>query len=109
MNCATVWAIGINDSTHEKTDTTDGLHVPLEQSITRISRMIVSAKKVGPALWIGPTPVIEEMMPIDRLPSVIYDFSNEVIEAYNKAYGQKAAEIGVPYLDLYSALKPDLD
>ena len=24
MNCATVWAIGINDSAHEKTATTDG-------------------------------------------------------------------------------------
>ena len=30
MNCGTLWAIGINDSAHEKTATTDGLRVPLE-------------------------------------------------------------------------------
>ena len=79
MNCATVWAIGINDSAHEKTASTDGLRVPLDESLDRISRMINTAKPVGPALWIGPTPVIEEMMPIDRLPGVIYDFRNEMI------------------------------
>ena len=109
MNCATVWAIGINDSAHEKTASTDGLRVPLDESLDRISRMINTAKSVGPALWIGPTPVIEEMMPIDRLPGVIYDFRNEMIETYSNAFAVKAAEIGVPYLDLYSDLAGDPD
>ena len=109
MNCATVWAIGINDSAHEKTASTDGLRVPLDESLDRISRMINTAKSVGPALWIGPTPVIEEMMPIDRLPGVIYDFRNEMIAAYSNAFAVKAAEIGVPYLDLYSDLAGDPD
>lgn len=109
MNCATVWAIGINDSAHEKTASTDGLRVPLDESLDRISRMINTAKPVGPALWIGPTPVIEEMMPIDRLPGVIYDFRNEMIAAYSNAFAVKAAEIGVPYLDLYSDLAGDPD
>ena len=44
MNCATVWAIGINDSAHEKTASTDGLRVPLDESLDRISRMINTAK-----------------------------------------------------------------
>ena len=96
MNCATVWAIGINDSAHEKTASTDGLRVPLDESLDRISRMINTAKSVGPALWVGPTPVIEEMMPIDRLPGVVYDFRNGVIETYNNAFAKKASEIGVP-------------
>ena len=109
MNCATVWAIGINDSAHEKTASTDGLRVPLDESLDRISRMINTAKSVGPALWIGPTPVIEEMMPIDRLPGVIYDFRNEMIATYSNAFAVKAAEIGVPYLDLYSDLAGDPD
>ena len=109
LNCATVWAIGINDSAHERTATTDGLRVPLNESLDRISRMINAAKSVGPALWVGPTPVIEEMMPIDRLPGVIYDFRNGVIETYNHAFAQKAAEISVPYLDLYSDLAGDPD
>ena len=109
MNCATVWAIGINDSAHEKTASTDGLRVPLDESLDRISRMINTAKSVGPALWIGPTPVIEEMMPIDRLPGVIYDFRNKMIATYSNAFAVKAAEIGVPYLDLYSDLAGDPD
>ena len=109
MNCATVWAIGINDSAHEKTASTDGLRVPLDESLDRISRMINTAKPVGPALWIGPTPVIEEMMPIDRLPGVIYDFRNKMIATYSNAFAVKAAEIGVPYLDLYSDLAGDPD
>jgi len=107
MNCATVWAIGINDSAHEKTASTDGLRVPLDESLDRISRMINTAKSVGPALWVGPTPVIEEMMPIDRLPGVVYDFRNGVIETYNNAFAKKASEIGVPYLDLYNDLAGD--
>ena len=109
MNCATVWAIGINDSAHEKTASTDGLRVPLDESLDRISRMINAAKSVGPALWVGPTPVIEEMMPIDRLPGVVYDFRNGVIETYNNAFAKKASEIGVPYLDLYNDLAGDPD
>ncbi len=109
LNCATVWAIGINDSAHERTATTDGLRVPLNESLDRISRMINASKSVGPALWVGPTPVIEEMMPIDRLPGVIYDFRNGVIETYNHAFAQKAAEISVPYLDLYSDFAGDPD
>ena len=109
MNCATVWAIGINDSAHEKTASTDGLRVPLDESLDRISRMINTAKSVGPALWVGPTPVIEEMMPIDRLPGVVYDFRNGVIETYNNAFTKKASEIGVPYLDLYNDLAGDPD
>ena len=55
MNCATVWAIGINDSAHEKSANLDGQRVPLDQSLERISRMIMAAKSVGPALWVGPT------------------------------------------------------
>ena len=109
MNCGTVWAIGINDSAHEKTATTDGLRVPLDESLDRISRMINAAKSVGPALWVGPTPVIEDMMPIDRLPGVIYDFRNEMIKTYSAASAKKAAEIGVPFLDLFSDLVDDPD
>ena len=109
MNCGTLWAIGINDSAHEKTATTDGLRVPLDESLDRISIMINAAKVVGPALWIGPTPVVENMMPIDRLPGVVYDFRNERIEEYGRAYTAKADEIDVPYLDLYGALADDPD
>ena len=111
MNCATVWAIGINDSAHEKSANLDGQRVPLDQSLERISRMIMAAKSVGPALWVGPTPVIADMMPINRLPGISYDFQNPMIKTYSQAYAKQAAELGVPYLDLYSNLagNPDWD
>lgn len=109
MNCATVWAIGINDSAYEKSAQHDGQRVELEESLNRISRMITAAKHVGPALWVGPTPVIADMMPIDRLPGVLYDFRNPTIETYSNAFAAKAAEMGVPYLDLYSIFKDDPD
>ncbi len=107
FNCATVFAIGINDSAYEKSATLDGRRVGLERSIRIISDMLTTAGDIGPVLWVGPTPVIEEMMPIDRIPGVSYDFRNEAIEVYSRAYNEKAREMDIPYLDLYAALKDD--
>ena len=71
--------------------------------------MITAAKNGGPALWVGPTPVIADMMPINRLPGISYDFQNPMIETYSQAYAKQAAELGVPYLDLHSNLAGDPD
>lgn len=109
FNCATVFAIGVNDSAHEKSATLDGRRVGLDRSIRIISDMLATARDIGPVLWVGPTPVIEDMMPIDRIPGVVYDFRNEAIEVYSRAYSEKALEMEIPYLDLYSALKDDAD
>ena len=98
--------IGINDSVHEKTATTDGLRVPLDES-GRISRMINAGKPSAGAL--GRPDGDQDMMPIDRLPGVIYDFRNEMIKTYSAAFAKKAAEIGVPYLELFSDLVDDPD
>jgi lysophospholipase L1-like esterase len=107
FNCATVFAIGINDSAHEKSENHDGRRVNLDRSLRIISEILVQAREFGPVLWVGPTPVIEDMMPIDRLPGVIYDFRNDAIDVYNRAYREKAAELEIPYLDLLSALIDD--
>ena len=109
LNCATVWAVGINDSAHEETATANGLRVPLEQSIERISRMISGAQTVGPVLWIGPTPILEDMMPINRIPGVVYNFRNQLIQQYSTAYAKTADALNVPYLDLYSTFEEDPD
>ena len=109
MNCGTVWAIGINDSAFETSAARTGQRVALEESLERIERMITAARALGPALWVGPTPVIADMMPVNRVPGVSYDFRNPTIESYSQAYAGKAAELGVPYLDLYSAFKDDPD
>jgi len=105
--CATVFAVGINDSAHEKSDALDGQRVPLAQSLDLIGGMLAKAKAFGPVLSIGPTPVIEAMMPLDRLPGVIYDFRNDDIAAYNAAYAAMAAGLDVPHLDVFSPLSTD--
>jgi acyl-CoA thioesterase-1 len=107
FECATVFAIGINDSAHEKSAAKNGRRVALDESLKIISGMLDKARVFGPVLWISPTPVIEEMMPIDRIPGVSYDFRNEVIGEYNKAYQTQAATLAIPYLDLYTPLSTD--
>ena len=104
FNCATVFAVGINDSAYEKSENHDGRRIGLDRSLRVISEMLKQAREFGPVLWVGPTPVIEEMMPIDRLPGVIYDFRNDTIEVYNRAYKEGSAELGIPYLELFAAL-----
>jgi len=104
---ATVFAVGINDSAHEKSAAMDGQRVPLDRSLDVIGDMLEKAKRFGPVLWVGPTPVVEAMMPLDRLPGVIYDFRNTVIDEYSRAYAARAEAIGVPYLDLYMPLAAD--
>lgn len=107
FDSATVFAIGINDSAHEKTESHDGRRVELDRSLQIISGMLVRAREFGPVPWVGPTPVDESFMPIDRIPGVVYDFSNDAIGLYSAAYAEKAVELGVPYLDLFTAYRDD--
>lgn len=104
---ATIFAIGINDSAYEKSAAMDGQRVPLDRSLEIISGMLTGARDFGPVLWIGPTPVVEAMMPLDRLPGVIYDFRNPAIGDYSRAYAARAEALGVPYLDLYTPFVSD--
>lgn len=106
-NCATVFAVGINDSAHEKSEAMEGQRVPLDQSLDLIGGMLTKAKAFGPVLSIGPTPVVEAMMPLSRLPGVIYDFRNDDIAAYSAAYATMAAGLDVPYLDVFMPLSSD--
>ena len=108
FDSATVFAIGINDSAHEKSAERDDRRVNLERSVRIIAEMLTQAREFGPVLWVGPTPVIESFMPIDRIPGVIYDFRNDAIGVYNRAYKEKAAELDIPYLDLFTAFSDDL-
>jgi acyl-CoA thioesterase I len=106
---ATVFAVGINDSAHEKSASKDGLRVDLEHSADLIIDMIKSAQKSGPSLWVGPTPVLEDMMPLTLSPALSYRFTNNIIEQYNQRYSARAKDAGIAYLDLYSTLASDPD
>lgn len=107
FHCANVFAIGINDSAHEKSSMMDGRRVELDRSLEIIGGMLTKAREFGQVLWIGPTPVVEAMMPLTRIPGLTYDFRNHAIDVYNQAYAEKAAELGVPYLDLFTQFSTD--
>lgn len=107
FTCATVFAIGINDSAYEKSAALDGQRVPLDRSLETIGGMLAKARQFGSVLWVGPTPVVEAMMPLDRLPGVIYDFRNDEIAAFNESYAARAGDLGVPYLDLFTPFSAD--
>ncbi len=105
--CATVFALGINDSAHEKSADNDGLRVPLERSVEIIAGMARAARRFGPVLWIGPTPIEESFMPLWPFAGLSFAFENPVIAEYGRAYAAGAGEIDVPYLDLFAALADD--
>lgn len=104
FRCATVFAVGINDAAYEVTLERTGQRVPLEQSVETIGQMVAAATRFGPAVWIGPTPVIEAMMPLTLNDTISYHFTNTEIARYSAAYAAHATAMGVPYLDLYSPL-----
>ena len=103
---ATVFALGINDSAVDN-NAGDGNRVPLDRSQAILSDMLRTAARFGPTAWIGPTPVVEAMMPVSPVPSLSFSFDNDTIGRYNAAYAELAADLGVPYLDLFTPLLKD--
>lgn len=96
---ALVFAFGINDTAEEPT----GLRVNPEES-ARVTREILGeAATWKPTLMIGPTPVDEAKMPT-RFGSVPREMKNARIAKASRILEGIAAEVGVPYLDLYSPL-----
>jgi lysophospholipase L1-like esterase len=69
--------------------------------------MIQAARRFGASLWVGPTPVVEDMMPLSPFAGLSFNFSNADIARYNAAYGEQAAAAGIPYLDLYTPFSRD--
>ena len=106
-SCATVFAVGINDTAHEESPERSGLRVPLERSLETIAAMVTQAKAFGPVLWIGPTPVDESFMPVSPAPGLAFTFENRVIADYGQAYAACAAELEIPYFDLFGPLQDD--
>ncbi len=105
---ATLFALGINDTAVDNMAATAGNRVPLDRSLKLMSDMLTRAReRFGKTGWVGPTPVIEAMMPVAPVPALSFSFDNATIAAYNAAYAKLAGEIGVPYLDLFAALMDD--
>jgi acyl-CoA thioesterase-1 len=102
---AVVFAFGNNDGAIQN----DGpeTRVPLARSLALARGMLTEAKAWKPTLFLGPWPVEESKQPVSPTGVVSYDFRNARVAEYSKAYAALAAELGVPYLDLFAALSKD--
>ncbi len=101
---ALVFAFGINDAADQQGF---GIRVPIEKSLAIAREMLSQAKAWKPTLWIGPTPADSSRQPFSPAPGVVFDFDNARIAAISDAYGDLAAELEIPYLDLFTPLASD--
>ena len=98
---ALVFAFGVNDTAEEPEA---GRRASLEDSLATARAILEAAKSWHPTLWIGPAPVLVERQPVSPRPGVTYDFRNERVAELNAAYAELAAELTLPYLDLFTPL-----
>ena len=101
---ALVFSFGTNDTAEEAGQT----RVAAGRSIENARAMIAEAMDWKPTLWIGPPPLDESQQPFQAGPgSPVRMFSNARIAALSAAFADAAADMGVPYLDLFTPLSAD--
>ncbi len=101
---ALVFAFGANDVVE---DPGSGVRVPAPESVETARAMIGEARAWKPTLWVGPAPADMAQQPFSPGPGISYSFSNDRLAALNQEYRALAAELEVPYLDLYAPLSQD--
>lgn len=101
---ALVFAFGLNDAADQEGL---GIRVPVENSLATARAILEEARAWKPTLWIGPTPVDEAQQPFVAGAGVVYHFANARTAALNDAYAGLAADLGVPYLDLFAPLSSE--
>lgn len=97
-----VFSFGLNDMAESEGE---GIRVPLLESMDTAERLIATARAAWPLLWIGPAPIRQDAPPL-RLRKRWVRFSRPRLEGINGAFRNIAKTLGVPYLDLMSALDP---
>ncbi len=102
---ALVFAFGNNDTAIEMGN--GAVRVPIARSLATARAILAEAKAWKPVLFLGPWPAEEAKQPVNPSGKLGYDFRNARIAEYNGAYGKLAAELGIPYLDLFAALSRD--
>jgi acyl-CoA thioesterase-1 len=100
LRCAIVFNFGLNDATEQE----GAMRVPLSASIKNARAMLGAAKEMHPTLWVGPSPVDDARMPLTTQEGFVRDKRNARSADYNLAFRALADELGVPYLDMMSAL-----
>jgi acyl-CoA thioesterase I len=100
LSCAVVFAFGINDATEQDSV----FRVSLGDSLVTARSMLSEARGRWPCLWVGPTPVDESTQPARMDTGELRFKRNADLARYNAAYLTAAADLQVPYLDLFTAL-----
>ena len=100
---ALVFAFGLNDASVR---VGEGAQVELEESLAIARDMLSEAMRLAPVLWLGPTPIDENVNPMVEA-DVVWDMRNADIQRYSEAYAELAQRIGVAYLDVTATLIDD--
>jgi lysophospholipase L1-like esterase len=104
---AIVAMFGINDCAGAETnyDGVDhGQRVEAAVSLGIARNMITAMKSVAPVLWLGPTPLVEEMMDDDPPGRPPLPPRLERLAVIDRSYADCAAALGIPYLGCLDAL-----
>ncbi|MEK9752818.1 MAG: GDSL-type esterase/lipase family protein [Rhodospirillaceae bacterium] len=101
---ALVFSFGANDCAEI---VGQGRRVSLERSAAIAKTMMTEAKAWKKTLWIGPPPVDDSRQPFRASADVSYHFGSERVAELNATYTEIAAELGIPYLDMYERLAED--
>lgn len=101
MDGALVTSFGLNDAAEVEGQ---GLRLPLEQTIENVTVAATAMKKWKPTLWVGPTPVVEAMMPMKPRPGVVLRHENARLAELDATYARIADDLDVPYMGLFTAL-----
>src|SRR3546814_14330001 len=88
-------------------DLRKGVPVPADSAVARAHTMLQKATAWLPTLWIGPGPVAADGSVNAPSADIAYEFMNERLAELNDTYAKLAGRIGVPYLDLYAALRSE--
>ena len=80
-----------------------------EEAVASATRMISEAKDWLPTLWIGPPPVNDDDMPFSSAPGRERFLSSSRNVQLSDMFQDVAADLGVPYLDIFTPLSAHSD
>jgi acyl-CoA thioesterase-1 len=102
---ALVFSFGCNDMAMDGGE----LRNTPEDAVASARRMINEAKEWLPTLWIGPMPVNDDDMPFSSAPGRERYLSSSRNVQLSDMFEDAAADLGVPYLDLFTPLMANSD
>ncbi len=103
--CALVFSFGCNDMAMDGGE----LRNSPEVAVASATRMISEAKDWLPTLWIGPPPVNDDDMPFSSALGRERFLSSSRNVQLSDMFQDVAADLGVPYLDIFTPLSAHSD